>query len=281
MSVIPPTASSAGGVQTYDPASDPLGRALGRLAASLPAPAVLDVTTATTAGAALGGQSRQAQAALADVQTGISYVQTAGACLHRMSGILAKMAALTSQPGAPAAAASDATGGQAFTALQQQLLGLIGGTAGGAAPEASFQGVALFDGRPGPAVTGPTAGAPLTVPGADLRAGAMGALLQQSAAGGFTLSRLSAAAPGTVAAAQQQVAAQQAALEPFGAPLTAAAARLQVEAANLGAALAPLDASGVQDATTAVQADMRAQPLLALAAHARLAPGAALKILSA
>lgn len=279
MSAINTTAPSLAGARLLDSTTETLGRSLGRLAASLStAPAVdPDATTGTTN--ARGAQTRQAQAALAGIQTGISYVQAAGSSLDRVAAILTQMGGLSSQ-GRPAGA--EPTDRPAlerdFSALQQQLRGIIGGTtaeiggATAAADPASFDGVPLFGGA-APAV-------PLAAGGMNLRTGPVGALIRQSPRGAFTLSATSNATADAIAGAQHQVAARQAALGDAGAQLATTAATLQVEASNFGAALAPLDTGGAGQATAAAQADILGQPLRALLAHANQAPGPVLKLLA-
>ncbi len=156
-----------------------------------------------------------AQAASADLQTASSFVQTAAAAIGQIHGILAQMER--------ASAASSS----AFSGLQRQLRGTvggaphgIGGAEGASAQGAEFAGVALF----GPG--NEEAAAPLQGIGVNLRQGAVLGLIQQDQAGNFTLGASDAKASASVSAAMQQVSVASDSLGAFQDAIRASAAAM-------------------------------------------------------
>jgi len=206
------------------------------------------------------------QATAAGLQTAASYTQTATGYLSQMQELLTQMKAL-----AGSTTAADAT---QFANLQTQLRALVGGSTaqiGGStgvdAPEASFEGQALF----GPASAGVTvdtglADAPaVTVAGVDLQQGAIASLITQDDSGDFTTVAGSADTSATVDAALQQVTTATAAMGDAQSKIDVAASAVQLGADNLASMLASTDEG--QAASQYAAYSIAGQPDAALSAQ--------------
>jgi hypothetical protein len=206
----------------------------------------------------------------AGLQTATSYVQLASAYLDQVHGILSRMAELA-QTASPSAGGSPAAAGSEFTGLQQDLRGIIGGSAqeiGGSSDAsqagAAFGGSDLFGPSAGVTVSTGLATAPsLTVGSSNLRQGALRILISQDSAGAFAIGPSDPGAGVTVSEAAAEAAAAAGALGSSQAAVDAVA--FATQDAPAGAVASPADAAAtLQNALRS----LGSQPGAALAAQA-------------
>lgn len=265
-------------------AAESLGRSLGRLSAEAnPAASGL-----APAAARFNGQTASVKGAAAGVQQAVSRLQAADQQLGAFGAMVDRLRGLAGQANAGGNNRFDLARVQRdFTALQAQVrqavggaTAEIGGTRDVAADPGQFAGRDLFGGETGPTVVLDSAGnATLTLPTVNLRAGAMGALIAQDAAGSFRLNAADPAASEILARAGGELTGDRAALGPVRDRLERASALLQIEGENLASAMPPLtDPPAVAAATQFVRFEILAQPGI-VAAVGNGSVGGALKVL--
>ncbi len=199
---------------------------------ALPPPAAdsSDVPSSLPAGSGATG---------AALQTAASYIQVASGYLGRINGVLSRMAEIA-QPPATTADASAPGGSDEFSALQQELRGIVGGSAqeiGGpktdAQAGAAFGGNSLFGPSAGiTASTGIDAMPALTVGAPNLRQGAIRILITQDPSGGFVIGASDPGAAVTVTEASQEVEAASASVDSAGAVLNLVSSGTQLDTAD-------------------------------------------------
>jgi len=262
-------------------AAESLGRSLGRLPA--------DSGLAPAAAAArFDGQTASIKGAAAGVQQAVSRLQAADQLLGAFGAtidLLRGLAARASESGNDRFDLERVR--QEFTGLQDRLRQSIGGSTaeiGGprdvAADPGQFAGRDLFGSGTGPTVIlDPAGNDTLALPVANLRSGAMGALITQDAAGRYRLDLTDHTASEILAHAGEDLAGGRAALGSVQTRLERASARLQIEGENLASALPPLtDPAAVAAATRFVRFEILTQPGI-VAAVGNGSVGGALKVL--
>jgi hypothetical protein len=170
------------------------------------------------------------------LQTAASYIQVASGYLGQINGVLSQMAAMAQAP----AGGSTPTSAQQFSALQQELRGIIGGSSqeiGG--PKADTQAGATFGGN---SLFGPSAGVtastgtdsmPLvTVAAPNLRQGAVRILIAQDSSGGFAIGASDPGAAVTVAEASKEARAASAGVDAAQATLDLVSSGSRLDSSN-------------------------------------------------
>jgi flagellin len=175
-----------------------------------------------------------------------------------------------------------------FTSLQDQLrttiggaTSEIGGTTGVSSPSGSFNGTELFGSSAGVTISiGQSAGQTITIPTANLRTGAMLSLIQQDAAGNYTLKSDDANALTAVADTVQQLATERATFGGVQSRLTLTAATLQTEGENLTSTISRIrDVDVAQESTQMAKYNILVQSGTAMLAQANQTPASVLKLL--
>ena len=203
------------------------------------------------------------QAALANVQTSLSYTQTADGDMSAMQGILSRMSQLATLSGAATSSPSDKADYQTeFSSLQNELRSIIGGptsaiggTADVTSPQGTFDGSVLFGGgSPQVVEAGTNPSDNITLPQLNLQQGATAALINQDGSGNFTLSVTDPNAVSTLGGAITQLATAQSLNGDAAVRLQIAATTLQVESQNLTSAI-----SNISDTDVATQSTQLAR----------------------
>jgi flagellin len=234
-------------------------------------------------------QNQRLGAAATNVQNAVSYTQAADGMLGGVASVLSRMSELSTMAQDTTKNAGDvALYQQEFKALQDQLRTTIGGTTveiGGTtdvtAPLGTFNGVVLFGPNPSgyQVALGGAIGQTMNIPATNLRTGAMLALIQQNAAGTYSLG-VSSAATTNLTDAIQQVATYRAALGASQSRLALAASNLQVQSENLQSAISRInDVDVAQESTQLAKYNILVQAGTAMLAQANLTPQAVLKLL--
>jgi flagellin len=226
----------------------------------------LDRPAADSAGvgqaAKLDSDQARLRAAEVNIQNGVSRMQVTSSHLGILGRVVTRLSELAALGGNPIQSASDrALYSDEFRQLQTQLRQIVGGTKaeiGGVAdidqPIGNFSGRPLFG--PGPAeslVIGSGDDDRVQLPVIPLRGGAVGALLQQDAAGVFNLgpeTTDSATLAATLRDALSQIADSQAQVGAGQSRLTLAASVASTASANHEAALGTIRDADIATETT-------------------------------
>jgi flagellin len=276
-------------LRTLDRMQELLGRSLSRLSSGSRIVEPGENAAGLAGAEKLGAQSLRVQSALTNAQNAVSLVQTADSFLASFSTMLARVGELVTLAGDMTKSPADiALYQREFTTLQDQLRATIGGSTaeiGGladiTAPAGSFNGTALFGPAAGLAtVIGHSPDQVLTLPATNLRNGAMLNLINQDAAGNYTLRASDPAALSGVTDATQQVAVQRAQLGAAQSRLQLATGSLQVEWENLSATVSQIrDTDVAQESTRLARYNILRESATAMQAQANLASSAVLKLL--
>lgn len=289
MSVINTNTQAMIAARNLNHSNEMLGRSLTRLSSGSKIVNPSDDAAGLAVSEKLDAQGRRVKAATTNVQNAISYVQTADGFMGGMTKILSRMSEL-------AILAKDVTKNatdvdlyqQEFSALQDQLRDTIGGTTveiGGTSdvdtPLGAFNGIVLFGGGTGLTVTiGQAVGQDMTIGASNLRDGGMLGIIDQDAAGAYTLSATDADSIGTITAAIQDVASERASLGASQSRLEVAATTLQVENENLASAISRIrDVDVADESTQYAKFNILVQSGTAMLAQANLSPQSVLKLL--
>jgi len=285
MSLVSTFTPSLPPVRDLSRAAETIGRSLGRLPAEAKPS---DSGPAPAAASRFDGQAASVKGATSGVQQAVSRLQSADQQLGAFGGMIDRLRDLAAQANAGGNNRFDLARVQReFTALQDRLrqsvggpTAEIGGTRDVAADSGRFDGRDLFGGGTGPTVPlDPAGNDTLTLPVANLRDGATGALIAQDTAGRFRLNATDSAAAEILARAAGELTGERAVLGPVQTRLERASARLQIEGENLASALPPLtDPAAVAAATRFARFEILAQPGI-VAAVGNGSVGGALKVL--
>jgi flagellin len=275
------------GAFTLDSNQDLLGRTLVSLSSGSKNANVADNPVAAGVANTMTSQNQRLSAAAANIQTAISYTQTADALLNNVGNILDSMSQLVVQAQDPTQSSADVSNYQVqFQGLQNQLRKTIGGTTaeiGGTSdvgsPLGTFNGLALFGASGYQVVLGDSANESMTVPATNLRTGATLNLLQQDSSGNFTLNVSSASAV-DLTGAIQQVATSQASIGAAQVRLNLASATVQTESQNFGSAISQInDVDVAAESTALAKYNVLVQADAAMLAQAHTTSEAVLKLL--
>jgi len=290
MSVINTNTAALAGARHLNHSQEMLGRSLNRLSSGSKIVRPSDDAAGLAVSEKLAAQNRRVGAATTNVQNAISYLQTADGFMGGMSRILTRLSEL-------AILAQDVTKNasdidlyrQEFTALQDQLRATIGGAVaeiGGTAevgtPLGAFNGITLFgDNAAGLTVTiGQAVGQDMVVPGANLRDGAMLAIIGQDGTGAYTLDVGDADVVDRITAAIQDVATERATLGASQSRLELAASTLQIESENLEAAVSRIrDVDVATESTRLARYNILVESGTAMLAQANQSPQSVLRLL--
>jgi flagellin len=266
-----------------------LGRSLNRLSSGSKIVNPADDSAGLAVSSKLDAQNMRVTAALTNVQNAVSYLQTSDDFMGGMNKVLSRMSELSSLAKDITKSPSDiAVYQKEFTSLQDQLRTTIGGATteiGGTAditsPSGSFNGTELFGSSPGVTISiGQSAGQTITIPTANLRTGAMLSLIQQDAAGNYTLKSDDANALTAVADTVQQLATERATFGGVQSRLTLTAATLQTEGENLTSTISRIrDVDVAQESTQMAKYNILVQSGTAMLAQANQTPASVLKLL--
>ncbi len=276
--------------RNLDQSQTMLGRSLNRLSSGSKIVNPADDSAGLAVSSKLDAQNLRVNAALTNVQNAVSYLQTSDDFMGGMNKVLSRMSELTSLSKDVTKSPSDiAVYEKEFTSLQDQLRTTIGGstteiggTAGVASPSGSFNGTELFGSSPGVTISiGQSAGQTITIPTANLRAGAMLSLVQQDASGNYTLKSDDANALAAVSDTVQQLATERATFGGVQSRLTLTAATLQTEGENLTSTISRIrDVDVAQESTQLAKYNILVQSGTAMLAQANQAPESVLKLLN-
>ena len=291
MNAINTNLQSLTAARNLDRTQDLLGRSLTRLSSGSKIVNPSDDAAGVAVSGKLDAQSLRVAAARTNVQNAISYVQTGDSAMASMSSMVTRLGELVSLAQDPTKNASDvALYQQEFTALQDQLRNVIGGSTaeiGGTAdvtsPLGTFNGQELFGAQPGgghAVAIGGTAGQVMTLPEVNLRTGGMQALINQDSSGQYTLSVTDASALSQIGAGLQHLASSRATLGAAESRLGLAATTLEVEGQNLSSTLSGIrDVDVAQESTAFARYNILVQSGTAMLAQANQAPQSVLKLL--
>jgi flagellin len=197
MSTVPIKTQALQDAQFLGRTRDLLSRSIARLSSGSRTLSASDDPAGIGLSEKLSAQNLRVNAASANAQNAISFVQTVDGFLRGMGNLLGRMSELAILAKDPMKNAGDiALYQQEFTQLQTQIRNTIGGDTtdiGGTynitRPFGTFNGTVLFGANPSGTViaTGQASTQRLTIPETNLRDGAMLALFQQDSAGAFTL----------------------------------------------------------------------------------------------
>jgi flagellin len=292
MSVINTNIQAIAGARTLTRSQEMLGRSLTRLSSGSKIVNPSDDAAGLAVSEKLDAQSRRVKAATTNVQNAISYVQTADGFMSGMTKILSRMSEL-------AILAKDVTKNdsdvdlyqQEFTALQEQLRATIGGTTGeigGTAdvetPLGAFNGITLFGSSVEPlSVTiGQAVGQNMVIEESNLRTGAMLEIIQQDAAGAYTLESADSDAIQKITDAIQHIAQQRASLGAAQSRLELASTTLDIEFENLSSAISRIrDVDVAEESTNYARYNILVQSGTAMLTQANQMPNSVLKLLQA
>lgn len=289
MSVINTNIQAIAGARQLNQSQEMLGRSLSRLSSGSKIVKPSDDAAGLAVSEKLSAQNMRVRAATTNVQNAISYVQTADGFMSGMTKILSRMSEL-------AILAKDVTKNstdvdlyqQEFTALQDQLRATVGGTTseiGGSAdvdtPLGAFNGIVLFGSTPGLTVTiGQAVGQDMTIAGANLRDGDMGAIITQDSSGAYSLSIDDSDSIDKITSAIQDVATERATLGASQSRLELAATTLQVEYENLESAISRIrDVDVAEESTQFAKYNILVQSGTAMLAQANQTPSTVLRLL--
>jgi flagellin len=291
MSVINTNIQAIAAARNLNASQEMLGRSLSRLSSGSKIVNPSDDAAGLAVSEKLDAQGRRVKAAVTNVQNAISYVQTADGFMSGMTKILSRMSEL-------AILAKDVTKNptdidlysQEFTALQDQLRASIGGATGDiggsadiATPLGAYNGIALFGSTTGNGLTvtiGQAVGQEMSIPSSNLRDGDMLAIIEQDAAGAYTLDLTDSGAIGAITDAIQDVATERASLGASQSRLELAATTLQVEYENLSSAISRIrDVDVAEESTQFAKFNILVQSGTAMLAQANQTPKSVLQLL--
>jgi flagellin len=266
-----------------------LGRSLNRLSSGSKIVNPADDSAGLAVASKLDAQSLRVSAAITNVQNAVSYLQTSDDFMGGMNKVLSRMSELSLLAKDITKSPSDvAVYQKEFTSLQDQLrstiggtVAEIGGTAGVATPTGEFNGTQLFGPAAGVTISiGQAVGQTLTIPTANLRTGAMLALVQQDSSGNYLLKSSDANALAAIGSTVDQLATQRATFGGVQSRLGLTAATLQVESENLSSTVSRIrDVDVAQESTQLAKYNILVQSGTAMLAQANQAPTAVLKLL--
>jgi len=266
-----------------------LGQALNRISSGSRIASPADDAAGLAVSGKLSAQNLRVQAATTNVQNALSYTQTADGFMANMTKVLTRMSELGAMAHDVTKNAADvALYGKEFQSLQDQLRATIGGipaeiggTSGVASPLGAFNGTALFGSTAGITMTiGASAGQDITLPTANLRSGPMLALINQDAAGNFTLHASDANTTDAIITATQQLATKRAEVGATGSRLEIAATTLTVEAENLTSTVSQIrDTDIAAESTQYAKYNILVQAGTAMLAQANQDPKSVLTLL--
>ncbi len=224
---------------------DLLSRSIARLSSGSRTLSASDDPAGVSLGEKLSAQNMRVEAASANVQNAVSYVQAVDGFLKGMGALLGRMSELAILAKDPLKNAGDiALYQEEFQQLQTQIRNTIGGNTadiGGtyniAKPFGMFNGTVLFGANPSGTViaTGQAATQRLTIPETNLRDGAMLSIFQQDSAGNFTLSVTTSGAIFSITDALGEIGDERATLGAIGSRLNLVADSLTTEGESLTA----------------------------------------------
>jgi len=267
-----------------------LGRSLNRLSSGSKIAQPSDDPAGLGVSQKLGAQNQRLTAASTNIQNAVSYSQAADGMMSSLNELVSRMSELAVMAQDPTKSASDvALYQQEFQSLQDQLRSTIGGTTaeiGGTAdvadPLGTFNGTALFgpNAKGYQVAIGNTPGQVMNIPETNLRTGAMLTLIQQDAAGNYTVSLSSAGVGSSIDDAIQQLATGRASLGAAQSRLGLAASAVQVQSQNLQSAISQIsDVDVATESTQLAKYNILVQAGTSMLAQANLAPQAVLKLL--
>lgn len=290
MSVINTNIQAIAGARNLNHSQEMLGRSLARLSSGSKIVNPSDDAAGLAVSEKLDAQGRRVKAATTNVQNAVSYVQTADGFMGGMTKILSRLSEL-------AILSKDVTKNtsdvelyqQEFSALQDQLRATIGGTTaqvGGTAdvgtPLGAFNSIVLFGPNPaGLTVTiGQAVGQDMNIAETDLRSGGMLEIIQQDAAGAYTLAADDTDAIEKITDAIQHVAQERASLGASQSRLELASTTLNVEFENLSSAISRIrDVDVAEESTQFAKYNILVQSGTAMLAQANQTPNSVLKLL--
>ncbi len=290
MSVINTNNSAVAGARNLNQSQEMLGRSLARLSSGSKIVNPSDDAAGMAVSGKLDAQGRRITAASTNVQNAVSYVQTADGFMSGMTKILSRLSEL-------AVLAKDVTKNsgdvalyqEEFAALQDQLRATIGGTTaevGGTSdvnsPLGAFNGQVLFGPKAGgvSVAIGQSVGQEMTIGESNLRSGAMLEMIQQDAAGAYSLTADDANAFGKITAAIHHIASQRSSMGAAQSRLDLAAATLTVESENLLSANSRIrDVDVAEESTRFAKYNILVQSSTSMLAQANQLPNSVLKLL--
>jgi len=290
MSVINTNIQAIAGARNLNHSQEMLGRSLARLSSGSKIVNPSDDAAGLAVSEKLDAQGRRVKAATTNVQNAVSFVQTADGFMGGMTKILSRLSEL-------AILSKDVTKNstdvelyqQEFSALQDQLRATIGGTTaqvGGTAdvgtPLGAFNGIVLFGpNAAGLTVTiGQAVGQDMNIAETNLRSGGMLEIIQQDAAGVYSLGADDPDAIEKITDAIQHVAQQRASLGASQSRLELASTTLNVEFENLSSAISRIrDVDVAEESTQFAKYNILVQSGTAMLAQANQTPNSVLKLL--
>ena len=236
-------------------------------------------------------RQRRLEAAAVNLQNGASRLQITDSALAGIGRSLERMGELATLTGDAVQSPADReVYAQEFSALQEQLRSLVGGTIaeiGGMSdvthPQGSFQGRPLFGPSGGEALAaGANADEQIALPELNLRQGPMLAILQQDGSGEFTLQIGSPGAIAAIKAASEAIGLSRAEVGGAQSRIDFAASAIVTAQTNTEAALSRIrDTDLATETTTLARRQMLAESHVAMLAQAREVPRQLLPLLSA
>ena len=267
-----------------------LGRSLTRLSSGSRIVNPSDDAAGVGMAEKLIAQNRRVQAAMINVQNGVSFVQSTDGFMGQFGRAIARMSELVIFANDVMKNSGDvALYQEEFRSLQDQLRVSVGGTTaeiGGTyditEPLGTFNGNVLFG--PNPAgtqiATGQAPGQNLVIPQRNFRDGAMGELFKQDASGNYLLHVNDPDATAKLNAALEDVADERSTLGAIGSRLELAGLALAVEGQNLVSAISRIqDVDVAEESTRLTKYDILSKAGTAMLSQANQTPRAVLKLI--
>jgi flagellin len=250
MSTIPLNTQALHDAQFLGRTRDLLSRSIARLSSGSRTVTASDDPAGISLSEKLSAQNLRVNAASANVQNAVSFVQSVDGYLKGMGDLLSRMSELAILSNDPMKNAGDiALYQQEFAQLQTQVRNTIGGDTadiGGlyniSKPFGRFNGTVLFGANPSGTViaTGQASTQRLTIPETNLRDGAMLSIFQQNGAGVFTLSVTDSTAISSITSALGEIGDERATLGAIGSRLDLVGHSLTTEGESLTATISKI-----------------------------------------
>ncbi|WP_404423600.1 flagellin [Nibricoccus sp. IMCC34717] len=266
------------------------GRALNRLGTGNQAATPSDNPTGTGLIEKMTAQNRRIEAAKINVQNATSLTQSMDGFLQGMAKLITRMSELAQAARDPSKNAADnALYRTEFRSLQDQLrttvggtVAEIGGTQGIADPLGKFNGIALFNAKPGGTIVlvGKNSTDQLVIPETNLRTGSFLSMIQQDASGNFLFDIADPTANTVLAAALDQVTDSESTVGSTRAGLDLVSGRLIKESEGLESSVSKIrDVDIAKESSRLAKFNMLTQTSTAMLSQASAAPKEILQLL--
>lgn len=284
------TSESFSNARYLDRVQNLVTRSLSRLSSGSRIVTPSDDAQGVGLGEKLTGQNQRIQAAETNVQNATSYLQSTDGFIKSMSDMVTRMSELSLLATDVMKNGGDIALYQTeFTALQEQLRGIVGGTTaeiGGTTsitkPMGTFNGLVLFGPNPGgmPVATSETPGENVALPEINFRDGSMLELIQQDGAGNYTLHLTDSTAISKITAGLQDLADERATVGAVSRRFELIASNLKKRGERMTSTLSAInDVDVATESTRLSKMQALAQSGTAMLAQANQSPRAVLRLL--